>query len=287
MNTVVKTTSPSSSFACISREVGLPSSFPGAVRISFDPNLEVRKMPVLIVKFEGSVLKKVATNGGSITIGRAPDNSITIDNLAISNRHAEIKSEQGGLVVEDLNSLNGTFVNNQRVKRSALKHGDVVAIGKHSSQVDETAHGEAPAATRPAANAKVTPRVDETLVLDTEKRRKMMQDMAAAGERSQITPSRIRVAPLVPVKGQIDQAEYQLTGKLTLIRKSYMSNIRLRGWFKPKMAAQINRRDDGYYLGRGDKVPTINGNTIGAPALLSDGDLIEVCGVQLRFAIKE
>ena len=78
-------------------------------------------MPVLIVKFEGSVLKKVATNGGSITIGRAPDNSIAIDNLAISNRHAEIKSEQGSLVVEDLNSLNGTFVNNQRVKRSALK----------------------------------------------------------------------------------------------------------------------------------------------------------------------
>ncbi len=98
-------------------------------------------MPVLIVKFEGSVLKKVATNGGSITIGRAPDNAIAIDNLAISNRHAEIKSEQGGLVVEDLNSLNGTFVNNQRVKRSALKHGDVVSIGKHSIQVDETVHG--------------------------------------------------------------------------------------------------------------------------------------------------
>jgi hypothetical protein len=89
------------------------------------------------------------------------------------------------------------------------------------------------------------------------------------------------------VKGQIDQAEYQLTGKLTVIGKSEMATIRLRGWFKPKMAAQINRRDDGYYLGRGDKVPTINGNTIGAPALLSDGDLIEVCGVQLRFAIKE
>jgi len=163
----------------------------------------------------------------------------------------------------------------------------VVSIGKHSIQVDESAQGESPDVHRPAANTKGTPRVDETLVLDTEKRRKMMQDMAAAGERSQITPSRIRVATLVRVKGQIDQAEYQLTGKLTVIGKSEMATIRLRGWFKPKMAAQINRRDDGYYLGRGDKVPTINGNNIGAPALLSDGDLIEVCGVQLRFAIKE
>jgi pSer/pThr/pTyr-binding forkhead associated (FHA) protein len=245
-------------------------------------------MPVLIVKFEGSVLKKIATNGGSITIGRGPDNAIAIDNLAVSSRHAEIRSEQGGLVVEDLNSLNGTFVNNQRVKRSALKHGDVVSIGKHSIHVDEKAHGESPDVHRPAAaNVKATPRVDETLVLDTEKRRKMMQDMAAAGERSQITPSRIRVATLVRVKGQIDQAEYALTGKLTVIGKSEMATIRLRGWFKPKMAAQINRRDDGYYLGRGDKVPTINGSPIGAPTLLSDGDLIEVCGVQLKFAVKE
>ena len=101
-------------------------------------------MPVLIVKFQGSVLQKVPTNGGSITIGRSPDNSIAIDNLAVSSRHAEIRSEEGHLVVEDLNSLNGTFVNNQRVKRSALKDGDVVLIGKHSIQVDEKGSGEAP-----------------------------------------------------------------------------------------------------------------------------------------------
>jgi pSer/pThr/pTyr-binding forkhead associated (FHA) protein len=245
-------------------------------------------MPVLIVKFEGSVLQKVPTNGGSITIGRSPDNSIAIDNLAVSSRHAEIKSEQGQLVVEDLNSLNGTFVNNQRVKRSALKDGDVVLIGKHSIQVDEKGSAEAPvrAASQPSAGAKQL-RVDETFVLDTQARRKMMQEMSAAGERSQITPSRIRVATLVRVGGPIEKDEYQLTGKLTVIGSSEMATVRLRGWFKPKMAAQINRRDDGYYLGRGDRVPNINGSPIGAPTRLSDGDLIDVCGVQLRFTIKE
>jgi pSer/pThr/pTyr-binding forkhead associated (FHA) protein len=245
-------------------------------------------MPVLIVKFEGSVLQKVSTNGGSISIGRGPDNSIAIDNLAVSSHHAEIKSEQGHLVIEDLDSLNGTFVNSQRVKRSALKHGDVVSIGKHSIQVDESAHAELPADVhRPSGGAKGKVSVEETFILDTEKRRKLMQEMAAAGERSQITPSRVRVATLLRVKGSIEQAEYPLTGKLTVIGKSEMATIRLRGWFKPKMAAQINRRDDGYYLGRGDRVPTINGSPIGAPTLLSDGDLIEICGVQLRFTIKE
>jgi pSer/pThr/pTyr-binding forkhead associated (FHA) protein len=246
-------------------------------------------MSLLIVKFEGSVLQKVPTNGGSITIGRGPDNSIAIDNLAVSSHHAEIRSEQGQLVIEDLNSLNGTFVNNQRVKRSALKDGDVVLIGKHSIYVDEKGRGEPSLrnANPPPAAAKQARNVDETFVLDTEQRRKMMQEMAAAGERSQITPSRVRVATLVRVKGQIEKDEYPLTGKLTVIGNSEMATVRLRGWFKPKMAAQINRRDDGYYLGRGDRIPQINGSPIGTPTLLSDGDLIDVCGVQLKFTIKE
>jgi pSer/pThr/pTyr-binding forkhead associated (FHA) protein len=227
-------------------------------------------------------------NGGSITIGRGPDNSIAIDNLAVSSHHAKIQSEQGHLVIEDLDSLNGTFVNSQRVKRSALKHGDVVLIGKHSIYVDESASGGTPVGVnRPSASAKGTKSVEETFILDTEKRRKLMQEMAAAGERSQITPSRVRVATLVRIKGPIEQAEYPLTGKLTVIGKSEMATVRVRGWFKPKIAAQINRRDDGYYLGPGERVPQINGSPIGAPTLLSDGDLIDVCGVLLKFTIKE
>jgi len=246
-------------------------------------------MPLLIVKFEGSVLKKVRTNGGSITIGRLPDNAIAIDNLAVSKRHAQITSEQGHLVIKDLDSLNGTFVNNQRVKQSSLKDGDVVMVGKHSIYVETTDRGEAPLADvkQPAANAKQAPSVDETLVLDTEMRRRMMQQIAATGERSQIAPSRLRVATLVRIKGPIEEAEYPLTGKLTVIGKSEIATVRIRGWFKPKVAAQISRRDDGYYLGRGDKVPQVNGSPIWAPILLADGDVIDVCGVQLKFTIKE
>ena len=243
-------------------------------------------MSLLIVKFEGSVLQKVRVNGAPITIGRGPDNSIAIDNLAVSSRHAQIKSEQGRLVIEDLDSLNGTFVNNQRVKRAALKGGDVVMVGKHSIYVDESDRGEAPVA-EAKQSATLTKSVDETFVLDTEERRRLMQQIASTGERSQIAPSRVRVATLVRVQGPIDEAEYPLTGKLTVIGKSEMATVRLNGWFKPKVAAQINRRDDGYYLGRGDKAPTVNGSPISTPTLLKHGDLIEVCGVTLRFAIKE
>jgi hypothetical protein len=53
------------------------------------------------------------------------------------------------------------------------------------------------------------------------------------------------------------------------------------------MAAQINQRDDGYYLGTGDKVPTVNGTPIAGTVRLNDGDLIEVCGVRMNFIFRE
>jgi pSer/pThr/pTyr-binding forkhead associated (FHA) protein len=53
------------------------------------------------------------------------------------------------------------------------------------------------------------------------------------------------------------------------------------------MAAQINQRDDGYYLGTGDKVPTVNGTPITGTVRLNDGDLIEICGVRMNFIFRE
>jgi hypothetical protein len=89
------------------------------------------------------------------------------------------------------------------------------------------------------------------------------------------------------VEGKLDQEEYSLTSKLTVIGKSRMATIRLRGWLKPQVAAQISRLEDGYYLGLGDQKPSINGNPIEGPTLLSHGDIIEVCGVKLRFVIHD
>ncbi len=53
------------------------------------------------------------------------------------------------------------------------------------------------------------------------------------------------------------------------------------------MAAQINQRDDGYYLGTGDKVPRVNGTPITGTVRLNDGDLIEICGVRMNFIFRE
>ncbi|MGA7794011.1 MAG: FHA domain-containing protein [Candidatus Acidiferrales bacterium] len=246
-------------------------------------------MAVLVVKFEGSVLQNVPVLKGPITIGRAPDNSIAIDNASISTHHARVEIQQGRLILSDLGSLNGTFVNTQRVKSATLKDGDVISIGKHSIYVDEMDRTELArvGVTQPVKELVAVPAMAETFVLDTRQRRQMIQELAAAGERSQLAPTRVRVATLSRVEGKLDQEEYPLTSKLTVIGKSTMATIRLRGWFKPKVAAQISRGEDGYYLGLGDQIPSINGKPIDGPTLLSHGDLIEVCGVKLRFVIHE
>jgi hypothetical protein len=107
------------------------------------------------------------------------------------------------------------------------------------------------------------------------------------GESMQFAAGRMKVPTLVVLNGSTDRKEYVLTDKLTVIGKSGMATIRLKGWFKPQMAAQINQHDDGYYLGPGDKVPSVNGRPISAPVRLNDGDLIEVSGVRLNFIFRE
>jgi serine phosphatase RsbU (regulator of sigma subunit) len=62
-------------------------------------------------------------------VGRGPYNHIVLDDTRISRQHAKISPESGGWVVYDLNSANGTFVNEAQVKRQKLTAGDVVRFG--------------------------------------------------------------------------------------------------------------------------------------------------------------
>jgi len=241
-------------------------------------------MAKLSLMFEQKIVKEIPVGNRPIGIGRSPDNDIPVDNLAVSNYHARIYFEAGRLVIEDLDSLNGTFVNDMRVERATLHDGDNIHIGKHHIKVDTT--GEAPVPWDTGRKA-AAPRINETMVLDTKVRREMLQQAAAMGESMQFAAGRIKVPTLVVVAGRTEKKEYVLTNKLTVIGKSPMATIRIKGWFKPQMAAQINQRDDGYYVGPGDKIPTVNGTPIHGPTRLNDGDLIEICGVRMNFIFRE
>jgi pSer/pThr/pTyr-binding forkhead associated (FHA) protein len=64
------------------------------------------------------------------TAGRHPDSDIFLDDVTVSRRHVEFRRDAGGFGVYDVGSLNGTYVNRERIDSAALTDGDEVQIGK-------------------------------------------------------------------------------------------------------------------------------------------------------------
>lgn len=243
-------------------------------------------MATLVLKFGNSVLQEVAVGSREVSIGRSPDNGLVIDNPAVSHYHARVFREEDRLMLEDFGSLNGTFVNGQRVKMVTLQPGDAVAIGKHTIEVSDA--GKEALATNLGEAKPAAPKINETVMLNTKARRDFLEKVAAVGESAQVAPARLKVPSLVVRKGKTDRREYTLSDKLTVIGKSAMASVKLTGWFAPKMAAQVSRRDDQtYYLSAGDKVPSVNNWPISQPKKLSPGDVITIAGVELEFVYRD
>jgi diguanylate cyclase (GGDEF)-like protein len=74
--------------------------------------------------------RRFTLSGAPQLLGRLPDLDISIDIDAVSRQHAKFYKDSGGWVVEDLNSTNGTWVNDVRVASTRLRDGDIVKVGK-------------------------------------------------------------------------------------------------------------------------------------------------------------
>ena len=78
---------------------------------------------------DGSKKDLILNAGEDTTIGRHPNCSLTISQPSVSRRHARLWFDQGVWFVEDLQSSNGTFVNNRRINRAQLTEGDELRCG--------------------------------------------------------------------------------------------------------------------------------------------------------------
>ncbi|MGA3158857.1 MAG: FHA domain-containing protein [Steroidobacteraceae bacterium] len=83
--------------------------------------------PLLVRRSGATNIAHVLT--GRTTIGRTPDNSIQIDTPSVSRHHAVLLLTHEGTVVEDLASTNGVYINGTRVRRQALREGDLLTVG--------------------------------------------------------------------------------------------------------------------------------------------------------------
>ena len=102
-----------------------------------DPQHQVQDLPdlepgtgMLVVVRGPNAGSRFLLDRDATTVGRHPDSDIFLDDVTVSRRHAEVLREEGGVRVRDLGSLNGSYVNGDRVEERALTTGDEVQIGR-------------------------------------------------------------------------------------------------------------------------------------------------------------
>ena len=94
--------------------------------------LEGLEGPALVVRSGGGRAGETFLPSGERTrIGRSPDCEIFLDDVTVSRNHAVLVERDGGFYVEDLGSLNGTFVNRHRIDNVRLENGDELQVGKY------------------------------------------------------------------------------------------------------------------------------------------------------------
>lgn len=91
-------------------------------------------MAMILQTVDGVVTNKFSIAQPALKFGRSVDNQVQIDDLAVSNEHAQIlcKTNDNGDVayyLEDLGSTNGSFINETKVKKQQLHHKDSLRIG--------------------------------------------------------------------------------------------------------------------------------------------------------------
>ena len=91
---------------------------------------ELHETAMVVVKRGPNAGSKFVLEGEVTRAGRHPDSDIFLDDITVSRRHAEIHRAADGYLVRDAGSLNGTYLNRERIEEAPLSNGDELQIGK-------------------------------------------------------------------------------------------------------------------------------------------------------------
>ena len=247
----------------------------------------------LVLKFQDSVLEEFIFDKTPVTIGRRYDNDVVIDNMAVSGHHAAIEDENPNFyVLVDLESLNGTFVNETKVNRQRIFDGDILIVGKHTLNfIDLRPEDERPIPNEAGDDAK--PGFRDTVILDTKAQQELLAKQAAEREESgEPAPERPRKVDfhgaLTILSGGTPQI-IDLNKRLIRLGKGSESEVKCSGLLVGKTAALINKRPNGFFLAyaEGLKKPEVNGQVVATQVQLQDGDEIVVGNTRMTFNVRE
>lgn len=206
-------------------------------------------MGKLVVKFQGKLVAEVTLRLGDMKIGRKPGCEIVLNDPGVSGEHTVVRTVGLKSTIQDLNSTNGTFIENERVTSRALRHGETITIGQHTLIYRDDVMLSTPAAGDSAGGAGAREALEKTTVL-----------MAFAQLLAIDGPHKGKRLPLVKETVVIDNPG--------------------------KSPARILRTSEGYVLHAqvGPGEPRINDRPVPPGGqLLENGDVIEVAGTKYQM----
>lgn len=132
-------------------------------------------MAKLVILNQGMTGRTFEVNVERTTVGRVEDNTFQIADPSVSSHHAEILLRGPELLVRDLNSTNGTFINGEKISEAVLKPGQILRFGQVELKIDDGSPVAVPAAPVPVTAAAAAPapapasspkkQVDATMVI--------------------------------------------------------------------------------------------------------------------------
>jgi pSer/pThr/pTyr-binding forkhead associated (FHA) protein len=212
-------------------------------------------MSKLVISLDGVVIKEALISKEKTTLGRRPYNDIVIDNLAVSGEHALLHLVASDVVIEDLNSTNGTYINGKAVKKQQLSNNDIIEIGKYKIKYLATGAAE----------------YDRSMVVDRGGPVTVPASdfgLLSAPDQPE-SPASIRV-----LNGAAAGREVLLTKDKTTLGKPGVQ------------VAAIQKRGTSYVFSHveGAHRPSVNGVPVSGDGLpLRNGDVIELAGTRMQF----
>jgi pSer/pThr/pTyr-binding forkhead associated (FHA) protein len=218
-------------------------------------------MPKIVVRHQNQTLAEFGLHRGINSVGRLPTHTVCIENLGISRNHAFILGDKSEsiFVLEDLKSLNGTYVNKKRVHKHLLQHGDVITIGQHALEFRDE-----------SLQARPTPLSAKP------------QPDPGTGEIPASSDGTVEGACLEDLT---DGKRFALAKDILFFGNSSADDIHIPGLMVGKNFASLNRKGNAWItnlLVKRFSHLRLNGEDI-VSAKLKDRDVIDVAGIRFRF----
>ena len=262
-------------------------------------------MPIVTLQFKNKSLGEYELKKGvSISIGRRDTNDVVIDDPSVSGHHAKIDSLEDRFVLIDLQSKNGSFVNEQLVTSHWLQDEDVISIGGHtlvfqyqnevqalpgdSNDFDETQALNTTQRRKMMAQSNPTKSINVTRYWDKGQKRGKLRDLEPEESKYRAEDKKKEPACFLSYlaggKGQIE-----LTKKITSIGKDPTSDIVIKGLLVNPTAVIITKKADGFHLSNigGRPKPKVNNEPVAKSIALYDQDIIEIGSARLQFSVKK